>query len=500
MLDFKYCKLQVLRDSDQALKGGDWNQSLLLRDQALERKKIAREERLYLANLCRRTGNAEKSLKLLLSVVSPKRLKDIKPTVEEVAEYSGALIQMGALGEAQSRLNSVKPDDPDILLQQAFCKIRQWDYKAALTPLKAFTEKTQGYYQMVGLVNYAASLVHLKQTQEAQSLLTRLREQSKTAQAFRLYRNTLELSAQNALNQKAYQKAEDFLENISNQVAPSSFETLYVNKWKLILDLEKTKPSADKIKFRSRFKQLHQQASLLRDPETLRDLDRIAALYKKDLPLFLKVYCGTPFPAYKTYLKEAYVQYFGHEFSEPETYVWFISKSSRNETVQNINLCNGLVGNSVRLKDKQIFLRSLLALSKDFYKGLEIAAFHDQVFEGEYYNPYTSPNRVHQSIRRIKNFLAKNINSLNIIHRQNQYLLSSQSATTITIPMRSSQVLSQDLEKLISNFKDEDFKVQEVKTLIDKSLRMANRVLEEGLKVGRLRAIGNGRRRRYIVI
>lgn len=469
-----------------------------------------------MANLCRRSGLPEKSLKLLLPAVSPRRLKFLKSSVEEIAEYSGALIQLGALGEAEARLALCQQEDPDILLQKAFCSIRQWDYQKALTSLTLFNQKTSGYYQLVGLINQAAAHVHLKNFNEAGRLLANLQSETLKAHAMRLHVNATELLAQNAVNRGAFDEAEDSLAKLDTQSVGETQESLYAFKWRLILDFEKQngpankspptkakRPSTNALSspLRARLKALRAMAIKMRDFETLRDSDRIEALYLKDQKIFLKVYCGTPFLAYRQHLRADFEKAFGHPFSEPPLYSWQLSGGAGAKKIRELNLSTGKVADSdTRLKAKQLFLRSLLVLSRDFYKGVEIAAFHDQVFEGDYYNPYTSPNRVHQSVKRLNMFLSTHLPGVTVTHSQNQYHLQADAPTRIVLSLKKCAPLSADLELVLRKFRDDNFKVRDVQAAIAKSLRMANRVIAEGINCGRLRAHGLARRRRYSVV
>jgi hypothetical protein len=142
----------------------------ILRELRLDR--LTRAEKLQAANLARRSGLPELSIKLLNRVMRP-RSGASDASARERAEYAAALSRIGATSEALGILESLKGSDhPEVPLFHAFALISQWDYRGAIPLLRRHERAAQTDYQrLIGRVNLVAALVFERQSREARELL-----------------------------------------------------------------------------------------------------------------------------------------------------------------------------------------------------------------------------------------------------------------------------------------------------------------------------------------
>src|SRR5207302_175208 len=77
--------------------------------------------------------------------------------------------------------------------------------------------------------------------------------------------------------------------------------------------------------------------------------------------------------------------------------------------------------------------RMLQSLALDFYRPLQLAELHERLYPREYFNPFSSPDRVHQAARRLRRWLQENRIPLGISEELGQYRLSSDRGCTVVV-------------------------------------------------------------------
>src|SRR6218665_41141 len=103
----------------------------------LNSAQLPRAFRLPFAGLGRRLNLNSLAMRLLAPAINPAA----QPTTAESAEYAVLLQRLGALDEAEARLQSLEPQahaHPEILLFQAFCRFNRWEYAEAILLLKRY--------------------------------------------------------------------------------------------------------------------------------------------------------------------------------------------------------------------------------------------------------------------------------------------------------------------------------------------------------------------------
>jgi hypothetical protein len=78
--------------------------------------------------------------------------------------------------------------------------------------------------------------------------------------------------------------------------------------------------------------------------------------------------------------------------------------------------------------------RLMFLLCRDFYQPLSVVGAFSKLFPDEYFNPNTSPNRVHQFIRRLSNYFRKQGVAFKIDEMTGSYRLRLPDNTGILIP------------------------------------------------------------------
>src|SRR5262249_7052089 len=91
----------------------------------------------------------------------------------------------------------------------------------------------------------------------------------------------------------------------------------------------------------------------------------------------------------------------GRKINIPDEYTWRVLGSA--SPARTLDLITGRLGaRPSRLKLGQIVHRLLVCLSSDTYRPFRLASLHHQLYTNEYFNPSSSPPRVHRAIQRFR--------------------------------------------------------------------------------------------------
>ena len=462
----------------------------------LGEKRLPREDRVYLANLARRVGHSELSLKWLNRIVrgEASRSKTVA-TRDEKIEYAAALIQVGVIREARKLLETIDTVDADVLLQFAFTHFREWNYREARIVLDRAL-KFAGlpkYTRLILNSNYAACLVHLDLRSEYAELLPTLLKETNSDVYKRLNLSVMQLVAEGAIQRQDWAQAESYLKKIEMaHEQESALLQLYVRRWRWVLKAERG--GIERRVLLTELNALKREAQRLGDFETLRDLERRRARLTANENLFRKVYRGTPHAAYRKDLEIEFKKQFGKELGLQLNMALHLKGYAKDLR----SVSTRIASSKLSLKYGQKLHRALRALLDDFYNPPSLASFHDKVFEESYYNPLSSPNRVHQLLRRLRRELESLKLPLEIEVKGKLIYLRAARPIEIAIESESQRQPSSRLLTIRIHFGEEDFKVNDAAKVLGVSSRTAFRVIEEGVELSLLRSIGNGRRRRYL--
>lgn len=392
--------------------------------------------RLHFCNLARRLNLPFLALKILHPIVRPTgRIKKI-PTSKETLEYAASLTKAGACKEALDLLNTLDPrQDPEIYLYRAFAVISWWDYSQAISHLEQYlkTPALSDYTRLIGLVNLAASLVH-EEKEEAESTLLNTLDLSQGKYEF-IYAHTLKLMAEHMVNRKNWKSAKHYLALAENTLQHASpLEKLLVKKWNGIIRLYEYK---NRKQVTSLLNPIRKKALQLKHWETLRDCDFHEMVVTQSRPLFDRLHFGTPYESYRKRLRQI-----NHSFDIPPYYDWVLNHKKGKP--KRLDLFSSGAQKRFGLKAGQQHFRLLSVLVSDFYRPFRVLQIYGQLFPDEYFN-ISSTNRIHQTIKRLREHLSQKQIPLSIEEIQGFYKLIPTRNCVVRIPSQNTTAPTHDV-------------------------------------------------------
>jgi hypothetical protein len=127
-----------------------------------------------------------------------------------------------------------------------------------------------------------------------------------------------------------------------------------------------------------------------------RQCEYYAASMLGDRARLLRLYAGTKHPAFRARVARR----LGNAVKLPVQYDWCPGGGKASGVLEVANGQNTF--SSAYLKEGQIQQRLLNVLSCDFFLPITAAEIHERLYPGEHYNPASSPDRVHQALKRLR--------------------------------------------------------------------------------------------------
>lgn len=498
---------KIKESAEQLIRIGRRNEAreVLLK---LKPSQVSRAQSVSVANLARRAGLIEFGLKLMSPIIRPKIQIEAEASPEEKAAYSLLLLGIGASTEALELLESSDQNSPEVLLASAFSHITKWNYVAAAKLLEKYLSSDLPEYQVaVAQVNLAASYVTSAQLEKATELLGRLLEKTSERGWTLLRKNSLELSAQVAIQRQDWAAADQLLVQATNDPTAGIYlDDLFVEKWKAIAEVLKRPNTPDSI---ARLSKIRSDAIASKHWETVRDCDYHQALARRDQALLNKVFYGSPHQRFRDRVETSAKSW----ASIPDTYVWQLQEkpSSRIFDLYLASESGGESDGEATLKPGKSLHLALATLSSDFYRPFLIGSLHNAVFRGEYFNPDTSPNRIAFLLHRLREWLKENKIPVQIVTNKAGYMLTSNQPYAFCIRRPSEKTAASKaasemqhyhvmLEKVSLDPNAATFSAIEVSKTLDISERSARSFLSWALESHLVEKIGSGPRTRYRLI
>lgn len=430
------------------------------------------------ASLARRLGLFSLAVRLLHSTVRPSSRAVSQSSATERVEYAGSLLQLGRLEEARSLLAEIsRAEEPTADLFSAFGFFSEWNYRASIPLLERYvaSPRLTDYQRRIGEVNLAAALV-IDRGAEARrrDLLARLLTTAERDGNRLLYGNLLEIAAQDAIYSDDPARAESLLDR-----APVR-DDLMVRKWRAVLALRHGKSNTGALL------RVRQDALRTGQWETVRESDLFLGAYARDLTRLRHVFFGTPYAAYRERIRQ-----FSHQelaLEEPSI------KLGRGPEGPPLDL---RAPEPLGLSPGQVPHRLLLALLDDFYRPPTIASLHAKVFPGSHFNPLTSPQQVHQAMKRLRLRLA----CLRIVERNGLYEISlpKRERRRLILPVPSRDIATSSFARALTLDGPFTGKSSDAARIWGVSLRTANRALTRLLSTGLAARTGEGRATVYSI-
>ncbi|MCM2282491.1 MAG: hypothetical protein NDI61_11675, partial [Bdellovibrionaceae bacterium] len=419
-----------LNQLDLALREGQV-QSVRNRLRNWRPSEIPEAARARVADIARRAGLPMMILRLLRPKVRPQTVNAEIPSDQELALYGIGLSRIGAFQEAKKIFSTLEQSpDPQVHFFAGQVDMLQWDYKAAIPHFQKFVASAsiEAYRRLVGHLNLAACLIAHARLDEAESSLVQIVATKHLGQPKLITGNVAELSAQIAIQRQDYRTARYFLQQAGTHLS-SSRETyrIFIEKWQVLLELLESGPSSTMIE---KVRSFQQRAVASGEFEAARDCDFYLAKATGDNRLWLRLYYGTRFEAYRQRLLREHNIEFGSSpdlsFSlgpeddpsqieidarrrllTPQFTAQLKKDSSRSVSSLRSSLRSPLQS-PLRLSRLESTLLDVLL--SDRYRPLQFGEILSDLYPNEFFHPTASPAKGFQIIHRMRQlFTAQNL-------------------------------------------------------------------------------------------
>ncbi len=454
---------------------------------------LTRTDRHDLAALARRAGLPLMTLRLLTPIVRPPAKQPMKASERERAEYAAALVRVGATTEAIEMLQGIDPSKtPQVHLYFAHALFTRWEYEAAVPFLEKYVDHAPDTYQrIIGKMNLASALVHERKISSAQAVLHDLEDETKREKLRALHGNTLERLAELAIDRGQWREAERYLTRAEADVdAAGGFDEFFVRKWRYISDLLQKKSHSAQ-----RLLTLRTEAIQREHWETVRECDAYLARATNNVPLFHRVYFGTPYPSYR---KRLLVD-FGLSTRLPDSFDWCFEGELPPTRILDF-LREPVVKAHPTIKLGQVKHRLLRVLTSDFYRPFRVANLFSEIYAGECFHIESSPARVHQGVKELKKWFLRHRIPLRLTEKSGGYRLVARGARiAITVPTPEwwERHALGGIERVRHSAGTRPFSTEDVVRWLRISRRSAANWLRLAIEKDRITKIGAGPQTRY---
>lgn len=373
--------------------------------------KIPREEFARAAQLFRRVGAFDSALQLLMPIVRPNE-KNVEPaTPEEIVECAVCLQRVGAVDEACALLDSVPADQaPESLLYRTIFRFGEWDYRGGVHHLLRLINLSarDSYLNRLAQFHLASAFVVEGKFQEAETLLSELREATSLKGEYLMFYNCLELSTQVAVLTKNFARAEECLKEAEVVLnGKKTVDGFWILKWRSIMNAYFKKDIA-------LLEPARKEALVKRQWEVLRELDFASCKIQRDENILNKLYFGSSFPGYRRILAK--------EFGEPAAAHTYIQKDGRYVT-SAANAISIFTEKGMPVGFNKSAYNLLVMLLSDTYRGVRAGQLHSKLFGGEMFHPVTSTEQVQKLVAEARPVLEKLMPGVQIAHEDGSYKL-----------------------------------------------------------------------------
>lgn len=449
--------------------------------------KVPRVWRLPIANLCRRVGLIAFGLKILSPVIYAEfNRKASQPTVKEVAEYAVLLLRSGSVIESLLTLERVNGNEvPEAMLYRAFAHFARWEYPEAIPSLEAYLKSDlTPYASMVGRVNLAAALVATRNYGRAETLLNQNIEDARAMGATRLLGNNLELRSQIFIDHGEYQRARGDLHEAEALLRNDpSMSRSFVEKWFAVIDGLEGRGSERLRKFRA-------ESKARGEWENVREADLFLSKIAFTAEVFEHLYFGSPFPYYRQMIE--------HYVGRRPTSLEYVLGDQHASNV--INISTGKIEEQDQAIPGKNMHRMVACLVKDFYRPRSLGGLFSEVFSGDHFNIFHSPDRVHQLLRRTRIWLKQEGLPLEIVEDRGHYSLKiiGPVAFRMALEVRAQlneEVLFQEVQAVFMN--QGSFTAREAREKLGLAKTSFNRIIQWAVSEGHLRSKGTSSKTMY---
>jgi tetratricopeptide (TPR) repeat protein len=452
---------------------------------SLPRARLAFRDRLALAKIARRLGHLSIGLRLLLDQFERRDLTE-NEKAELTAEYAVLLIQNGNVQEAATRLEQTSGSHPSLLLARAWCAFERWDYVPAIPLLLAYVEtETDPYWKLAGRVNLAEAFLAAGRIQESfESLNPTIQELTERGFA-RLRANALNLRAQAYFVTGALvhsnRDLQTAMEIFGRRTAPDAI----LIRRQLAINQSFEKKTATPLK---RFRD---EAIGARAWESVRECDfQILKIeYRKNS--FNRLLYGTPYPRFR----ERLIGTFGAGDSS-ESFLLGDRYADQVDLAQRHFVFNR------RTVEMTLQTHALLGiLFSDFYRPPNTGELFACLFPSEHFHFLHSPVRVHQCLKRLRDWTKAHRLPMSLVAKKSRYFLQLETGLAVRVPIGNALLHAEPnaVVRLKNQLGDRpDFLTKDVEEKMLISKASAKRFLRTAIEQGKIERVGRGPMTKYV--
>jgi hypothetical protein len=453
-------------------------------------KQIPRVHAAAAAALARRAGLISTSLRILNPIVRDAR-NLLRATESEIASYAFSLHRSGAVHESEKLLAGIgRFQQPESFLYNSIIDISKWNYGAAIPLLKEYVEfeSLSNYQRTIGEINLVSAYILEKQLEEASLRLQRLlaqRQQTKLVQGL-----LLELEVQLYFAKNKYDLVQTKLAQAGRLVEGSLDRVrAWIKQWEIIYQMRVNQkaPAASDVA------ELNELTWHFNSWELLRGLDLYRIKDQPDYGLHCKLDLGTPYEGFQRRILEY------SPYESPLQWVWKSRVCSKRPT--RIDLSSGnitLASKSLTMLSPHL-LRLLRGVCSDLYRPPKTGALFSALYPNEHFDPFHSPNRVHQAVFRFNDFFKQFRQRFFIKCHNGHYILKTvgdfeivfHQKTLLKSPARS------ELEQYRLCAGVSVFRLRDFQQYMRRSKRTAQRLIYQGIQSGIIVKTGSGRQTGY---
>jgi len=480
----------TLEALDLAIRAGHGAEAIA-RLSGLTSGKPPRAHAAELARAAWRVGLADVGLRLLSPLVRPAQRRPVTATAVERAEYSACLVKAGAIADGERILAGLDAEAlPRVHLYRAFARVARWDYAGSIPFLQQYlgAKGLPSYDRLVGRVNLAAAYVLERRHLAAEHLLRELLHTSSVQRLQLALGRVLELSAENFLFQRRWDRAKAFVDRAHRTLEGTEGIDLFITEKTAAVTDFLSKPGPRALES---LRSVRKRAEERHHWESVRDCDRALAIGTRDEALLSRVYFGTPYDSFRRWLLLDCPRY-----QPPRVYDWRCGRKGGPV----LDMALGKVdARRAGLQPGELLHRLISTLASDFYRPFSTAALHSALYPDEIYNPESSPVRVRQAMKRLRQWLQSKRFPLQIDEEEGRYRLAGDGPCTVRLTPQTQPADRRTLLllRLRDTWPDSVFSAAEAGRLLGASARTALRLIDAAVAEGRIERVREWRSTRY---
>lgn len=451
-------------------------------------KDIPRQWAAQFADVAWRANDFLFALKSLQSLVYPDNPFLTPASLREKVIYGSSLASLGATHEAIRVLSEINGDEePAVFFHLASAMIYDWDYESAIPYLQKYigAKGVTPYRRLVGKVNWAAALIHLQNWPQATQLLEVIQRECEANGYQLLLGNCLELRAQIEIFQGRYGDARPLLRTaLTHLKAQAGHYSMYVEKWLAVCGCLQAKMDAEKDHELKALAEVRRQAVALKHWNTIRECDLFTAIALNNHDLLKKVIMGTPSELYRQRARKL----FGSQIISKGTFHLRLGPGpERSECARQFDPYQR-TSTGDALFSKPLLFTLFQALTIDFYQPQTLGMLFQRIYPSEKFNPFTSPARVLQLLRRLNQWFETNELPLRVDFTKSEFQLTSTEGINVVI-VRGDERTAKNarFSEVKEHFRDAKFTVTELCEKLQISKATAERLLRTALRDGVIR-------------